>query len=139
MPLCRSTSEWHNEFYLLGKVIFHLSWYQIWFRSGGAKEVEKKNWRKCTGTEQFFIQTIIQGETHLFNNEKIINNSKDELHLLLNCSSLPRLWSHHYFTGPLVQASPASNQNFLNLHLCMNSIFLLRNKYIKLSLARVNP
>lgn len=80
MPLCTISSEWHNDFYLLGKVIFHLSWKQIWFTSGGAKEVERKNWKKCAGTEQFFIQTTIQGETHLFYHEQIINNSKDELH-----------------------------------------------------------
>lgn len=52
---------------------------------------------------------------------------------------LPLLRSHRYSTGPLVQASPAQTQNCLNLHLCMNSILLLKNNYIELSLARVKP
>lgn len=122
----------------LGKVIFHLSWNQVWLTSGGAKELERKELKKLHWHRTaLYANRIIQEETHLFYNEQIINNSKDRLHLLLNCSSSACSLIPSLFHSAFGTSFSCSNSKLLESPSMYELYFLLRNNHIKWSLDRV--
>lgn len=138
IPLCKSSSKWHNEFYSFGKGNF-----PPFLKSGLVnkwwckRSRKKRTERTALAQNSSLCKRIIQEETHLFYNEQIINNSKDRLHLLLNCSSSACSLIPSLFHSAFGTSFSCSNSKLLESPSMYELYFLLRNNHIKWSLARV--